>query len=285
MPVGAATYSEGSGPAPRSSPRSGRSSTTTATRPARATRAASRRASPRTRPRSRSSSGRSSGPATGRARTSRSRSTPRRAELVEEGSGGDGGATRYVLAKRGPDARVRRARRSLGRLGGPVPDRLDRGRPGRGRLVRLGRADRAGSATGSSSSATTCSSRTPNRIQRAIDETLRELRADQAQPDRDADRDDRGDRPRPARRLDGDRVASLRRDRGHDDRRSRRRDGHRPDQDRRAVAQRAGREVQPALADRGRAGRRRALPGPRGARPAAERRPSPGRPVEGGCRT
>ena len=62
----------------------------------------------------------------------------------------------------------------------------------------------------------------------------------------------------PARRLDRDRVAPLRRDRGHHDRRSRRRDGHRPDQDRRAVAERAGREVQPAPADRGRARRRRA---------------------------
>ena len=75
-----------------------------------------------------------------------------------------------------------------------------------------------------------------------------------------------------ARRLDGDRVPSLRRDRGHDDRRPRRRDGHRPDQDRRAVAQRARREVQPAAADRGRAGRRRACTsGRQRARPRAVR--------------
>ena len=44
-----------------------------------------------------------------------------------------------------------------------LPDRLDRGRPGRGRLGRLEGADRARSATACSSSATTCSSRTPSR--------------------------------------------------------------------------------------------------------------------------
>ena len=68
-----------------------------------------------------------------------------------------------------------------------------------------------------------------------------------------------------------DRLASLRRDGGHDDRRSRRCDGHGPDQDRGAVAQRAGREVQPAAPDRGRARRRGALPGAGGARSAGHR--------------
>ena len=48
---------------------------------------------------------------------SRSRSTRRRAELVEEGTGGDGVADRYRLANGGPDARVGRADRPLGRLG------------------------------------------------------------------------------------------------------------------------------------------------------------------------
>ena len=54
-------------------------------------------------------------------------------------------------------------------------------------------------------------------------ERRRERGAHQAQPDRHADRDDRGDRPRPARRLGGHGQPSLRRDRGHDDRRPRRR--------------------------------------------------------------
>ena len=50
-----------------------------------------------------------------------------------------------------------------------VPDRVDRGRHGRGRLGRLGGADRAPSATGCSSSATTCSSPTPAGLQQGID--------------------------------------------------------------------------------------------------------------------
>ena len=61
-------------------------------------------------------------------------------------------------------------------------------------------------------------------------------------------------------------VAPLGRDRGHDDRRPRRRHRLRPDQDRRAVALRSRREVQPAAAHRGGAGRRRAVP--RAQRPA-----------------
>ena len=69
-----------------------------------------------------------------------------------------------------------------------------------------------------------------------------------------------GDRPGPPRRLDRDGQPSLGRDRGHDDRRLRRRHGHRPDQDRRAVAVRAGRQVQPAAPDRGRARRGGPLP-------------------------
>ena len=53
----------------------------------------------------------------------------------------DGGADALSAREGGPDPRVRRAHRPLGRLGRPVPDRLDRGRPGRGRLGRLGGAD------------------------------------------------------------------------------------------------------------------------------------------------
>jgi hypothetical protein len=54
-------------------------------------------------------------------------------------------------------------------------------------------------------------------------------------------------------------LAPLRRDRGHVHRRPRRRHRRRPDQDRRAGALRAGREVQPAAADRGGARGPRAL--------------------------
>ena len=145
------------GPGPRSSPPCATSSTTRATRPARATRAASRRRCPRTRRPSRSSCGRSRRPATGRARTSRSRSTRRRARARRGGHRRRRRADRYRLEHGGPDARLRRAHRPLGRLGRPLPDRLARGRPGRGRLGRLGRARPRASATASSSSATTCS--------------------------------------------------------------------------------------------------------------------------------
>ena len=62
-------------------------------------------------------------------------------------------------------------------------------------------------------------------------------------------------RHRPRGRLHGRDLPSLRRDRGHDDRRPRRRHRRRPDQDRRAVALGPRRQVQPAAADRGGAGR------------------------------
>ena len=62
----------------------------------------------------------------------------------------------------------------------------------------------------------------------------RQLDPGQGQPDRHADRDARGDRDRPRRRLHGGDLAPLRRDRGHDDRRPRGRHRRRPDQDRRA---------------------------------------------------
>ena len=63
---------------------------------------------------------------------------------------------------RGPQAVVRRAGRLLGRAGRQVPDRLDRGRHGRGGLGRLEGADRPHRRRASSSSATTCSSPTPS---------------------------------------------------------------------------------------------------------------------------
>ena len=98
----------------------------------------------------------------------------------------------------------------------------------------------------------------PERLRRGIEARGRQLDPGQGQPDRDPDRDARGDRDRPRRRLHGGDLAPLRRDRGHDDRRPRGRHRRRPDQDRRAVALGPGREVQPAPADRGGARRERA---------------------------
>ena len=58
---------------------------------------------------------------------------------------------------RRPDAGLRGAGRPVGRLGRALSDRLDRGRPGRGRLDRLAAPRRAARRARSSSSATTCS--------------------------------------------------------------------------------------------------------------------------------
>ena len=68
---------------------------------------------------------------------------PATTELVEEGSGARRRADALPAREGGPDARVRRADRPLGRLGRPLPDRLDRGRPGRGRLGGLAASSRA----------------------------------------------------------------------------------------------------------------------------------------------
>ena len=84
----------------------------------------------------------------------------------------------------------------------------------------------------------------------------REQHPRQAQPDRDADRDDRGGRDGAARGLDGGDQPPVGRDRGHDHRGPRGRPQHRPDQDRLDEPIRADREVQPAPADRGGARRR-----------------------------
>ena len=59
--------------------------------------------------------------------------------------------------RRGPHAARREMVDLYAELGRPVPDRLDRGRHGRGRLGRLEAAHGPRSAAASSSSATTCS--------------------------------------------------------------------------------------------------------------------------------
>ena len=72
-------------------------------------------------------------------------------------------------------------------------------------------------------------------------------------------------------RLLLDHLAPLGRDRGRDDRRPRRRHQLRPDQDRLAVAFGSAGQVQPALAHRGDAGRRRGLRGAVAAGPRLRR--------------
>ncbi len=186
---------------------------------------------------------------------------PAVSELVEEGSGGDGTATRYVLA---------RESRTL-----ESGEMIDLWADWVARYPIVSIED--GLAEDDWAGWTQLNERLGSKVQLVGDDLLvtnvaahptrdrracRERRADQAQPDRDADRDDRLDRARAPGRLVGDRLAPLGRDRGHDDQRPRGRDGHRADQDRRPVALGAGREVQPAAADRRRAGRRRPLSRP-----------------------
>ena len=91
----------------------------------------------RSRSRSRSTRRRPSWSRRARARTARRRATCSRAR-----------AGRWTVGRVG---------RPVGRLGRALPDRLDRGRPRRGRLGGLEGADRRAWAARSSSSATTCS--------------------------------------------------------------------------------------------------------------------------------
>ena len=113
-----------------------------------------------------------------------------------------------------------------------LPDRLDRGRHGRGRLGRLEGADRRDRRRSASSSATTCSSPTPSAWREGIEQGHRQLDPGQGQPDRHADRDARRGRDGARGRLHRGDVAPLRRDRGLDHRRPRGRHQLRADQDR-----------------------------------------------------
>ena len=79
---------------------------------------------------------------------------PATSEIFDDGA--------YVLEHEGRTLVAARDGRLLGRPRRALPDRLDRGRHGRGGLGRLEGADRRASATASSSSATTSSSRTPS---------------------------------------------------------------------------------------------------------------------------
>ncbi len=142
-----------------------------------------------------------------------------------------------------------------------VPDHLDRRRHGRRRLGRLQAHDRHPRRPHPDHRRRHL--RHQHRAHRARHrDGLRQLGADQAQPDRHALRDARRHRDGQARRLDGRRVAPLGRDRRRLHRRRGRGHQRRPDQDRRAVAHRPRRQVQPAPAHRGDARRGGRVPGP-----------------------
>ena len=118
------------------------------------------------------------------------------------------------------------------------------------------------SATRCNSWATISSSPTRQRLKEGIAKRRRQRHPHQGQPDRLADRDARRRRDRASQRLSRGDVASLRRDRRLDHRRPRGGDELRTDQDRLARALRPAREIQPAPAHRGDAGRPGGLCGP-----------------------
>ena len=122
-------------------------------------------------------------------------------------------------------------------------------------------AHRRARRPGCRSSATTCSSPTPSGCSAGHRRGRGQRPAGQGQPDRLAHRDARRGGAGAPQRLPLHDEPPLRRDRGHHDRRPRRRDRLRPDQDRCPGPERAGGQVQPAAAHRGRARRRRALRG------------------------
>ncbi len=144
--------------------------------------------------------------------------------------------------RRGARAGLPGARGVLGGAVRPLPDRVDRGRHGRGRLGRLAAPHRAARRA------------RPARRGRPLRDQRRpaaaghraaggQLDPDQAQPDRDAVRDARRDRPGGELRLHVGDLAPLGRDRGRDDR------GHRGGHERRArsrPARRAARTAWPS---------------------------------------
>ena len=160
--------------------------------------------------------------------------------------------------------------RVLGGVGVALPDRVDRGRARRIGLERLEGAHpeaRRAHAAGRRRSVRDepedpLAGHRPGR---------RERDPDQGEPDRNAQRDARGDPARARGGLCGGGVAPLGRDRGHDDRRSRGRHRLRPDQDRLALAVRSRREIQPPARDRGGARRARGVRGPLEARAERQR--------------
>ena len=110
----------------------------------------------------------------------------RRRHRHRPGSGDQRAVPRRQLPprRRGQGAVADRAGRLLGPARRHYPIVSHRGRHGRGRLGRLGDAHRRRSGRRSNSSATTCSSPTPTRLQMGIDRSGRQQRPDQGQPDR-----------------------------------------------------------------------------------------------------
>ena len=129
---------------------------------------------------------RSSRPATRPATTSCSRSIARRPN--------SSGTAPTGWRGRGGPSRPPEMADYLAELCRRLSDRLDRGRHGRGRSRRLEGADRRGSATGSSWSATICSSPIRSGSRMGIERRPRQFDPDQGQPDRHPDRDARGGR-------------------------------------------------------------------------------------------
>ena len=97
----------------------------------------------------------------------------------------------YVLEHEGRTLSLGRAGRLLGRPGRPLPDRLDRGRHGRGGLGRLEGAHRRASASSVQLVGDDLFVTNTERLDRGIDARRRQLDPHQGQPDRHADRDAR----------------------------------------------------------------------------------------------
>ena len=136
--------------APRCSTRSRRRCTTAASAPRWATRAASR-------PTSSSNEAALAGADRRASRPPATRPGEDVAIALDPATSEIHDGRRLPARARGPRPVARGDGGLLGRDGGPLPDRLDRGRHGRGGLGRLEGAHRARSATACSSWATTCS--------------------------------------------------------------------------------------------------------------------------------
>src|SRR5690606_5053820 len=181
-----------------------------------------------------------------RARCRRERTLPRRGVRLPQ------------VDRRAQDRR--RDDRVLDRLGRALPHRLHRGRTRRERLAGVAGADRRDRRPGPARG------RRPLRDQRGAPATgnrrgRRERDPDQGQPDRDADRDARGDRTRPHQPVPLHHQPPLRRDGGYLHRRPRRRNTERADQDREREPNRPRRQVQPAPPHLGGTRHDRAVPG------------------------
>ena len=230
-------------------------------RPARATRAASRRRCRRTRPPSRSSCGRSRRPATGRARTSRSRSTPRPARSSSRAPASRASPASYRLEREGGRS-TRASWSTCGPTGSTrypivsLEDGLaeDDWAGWRALNARLGEKVQL---VGDDILVTN-----PTFIARGIAEDA--MNSVLIKLNQIGTLSETIDAIELARSAGWTAMVSHRSGETEDTTIADfvGRDGDRPDQDRRAVALRAGRQVQPAAAHRGRARRRRPLSGP-----------------------